>query len=143
MEYFAELGHLGLLLSSFLAATVLPLSSEVVLAALLHAGLAPAGLVAVATFGNVAGAVVNYALGYWGADFLGRKISAGSGARLGAARTRYRKLGHASLLLAWVPIIGDPITVVAGVLGTDLRLFLFLVTAGKLARYVVIAWVVA
>ncbi|MGB1466939.1 MAG: YqaA family protein, partial [Alcanivorax nanhaiticus] len=65
MEYFTELGHIGLFMAAFLAATVLPLSSEVVLVALLLNGLSPASLVTVATVGNVLGALVNYALGYW------------------------------------------------------------------------------
>jgi len=66
MDYFTELGYLGLFLASFLAATVLPLSSEVVLSVLLLNELNPALLVSVATVGNVLGAFTNYALGFWG-----------------------------------------------------------------------------
>jgi len=139
MECFAELGYAGLLLSSFLAATILPLSSEVVLGILLLSGLNPVVLVGLATLGNVAGALVNYALGFWGGLFLGRKVSRVSAVELEKAERRFRKYGVISLLFAWVPVVGDPLTVVAGVLKVDMRVFLFLVASGKLIRYVVIA----
>ena len=64
MEYFTELGYIGLFVASFLAATILPLSSEVVLSALLLNGLSPVTLVTIATVGNVLGSLTNYALGY-------------------------------------------------------------------------------
>ena len=65
MEYFLELGHIGLFIAAFLAATILPLSSEIVLSALLLNGLSPTTLVITATTGNVLGSLTNYALGYW------------------------------------------------------------------------------
>ena len=65
MEHLSEFGYIGLFISSILAATILPLSSEVVLAALLLSGLSPFALVVVATTGNVFGSLTNYALGYW------------------------------------------------------------------------------
>lgn len=65
MEYFSEFGYSGLFIAAFLAATILPLSSEAVLTALLLSALSPAALVAVVTTGNVLGSIVNYALGYW------------------------------------------------------------------------------
>ena len=65
MEYFSELGYFGLFIAAFLAATILPLSSEIVLSALLLSGLSPTALVAIATIGNVLGSLVNYVLGYW------------------------------------------------------------------------------
>jgi len=68
MAFLAEFGYLGLLIAALLAATVLPLSSEVVLSVLLLNGLSPSYLVLVATLGNVLGALINYALGYWAGD---------------------------------------------------------------------------
>ena len=65
MEYFSDFGYFGLFIASFLAATILPLSSEVVLSALLLGGLSPVALVITATVGNVLGSLTNYALGYW------------------------------------------------------------------------------
>jgi len=66
MEFFTDFGYLGLFLASFLAATVLPLSSEVVLGYLLANDYNPAMTVSVATVGNVLGACLNYAIGLWG-----------------------------------------------------------------------------
>ena len=140
MEYFTELGYLGLFMAGFLAATILPLSSEVVLVALLVNGLPAASLVVVATLGNVLGALVNFALGYWAGVAVIRRWLRMSEAAFLSAERRFRKYGLWSLCLAWAPIIGDPLTVVAGVLRVRLLWFVLLVTAGKLLRYVVVAW---
>jgi len=140
MEYFSELGYFGMFVASFLAATILPLSSEVVLTALLVNGLSPVALVSVATTGNVLGSILNYALGYWvSLEVVKRwlKISEEDFVR---AEQRFTKYGLVSLLFAWMPIIGDPITVVAGILRVRFLWFVLLVTAGKLARYVVITY---
>lgn len=142
MGDFAELGYPGLLLASFLAATLLPLSSEVVLSALLLGGWNPAALVTVATAGNVLGAFANYALGYWGSKALARKVLKVSETEFEKAEARFRKYGLLSLLFAWVPVIGDPLTLVAGVLRVNLLWFLVLVTAGKLLRYLVVSYMV-
>jgi len=139
MEYFSELGYLGLFVASFLAATILPLSSEVVLTALLLSGVSPALLVAVATTGNVLGSCLNYALGYWGSKEIIKRWLKMSQEDFVKAEQRFVKYGMFSLLFAWVPIIGDPITVVAGVLRVRLAWFVALVTVGKFARYVVIS----
>ena len=139
MEYLSELGLAGLFVAAFLAATVLPLSSEIVLASLLLAGLPPLSVVAVATVGNVLGSLVNYGLGYWLGAALARKCLKMSEAEFINAERRYRKYGVLSLLLAWAPIIGDPLTVMAGILRVRLPWFVLLVTAGKLLRYIVVA----
>lgn len=140
MEYFSELGYLGLFAASFLAATILPLSSEVVLTALLFNGLSSVMLVAVATTGNVLGSITNYALGYWGSKEVVKRWLKISEAEFVKAEQRFTKYGMLSLLFAWVPIIGDPITVVAGILRIRLSWFVVLVAIGKLARYVVISY---
>ena len=142
MEYFTELGHLGLFISAFLAATILPLSSEVVLSALLLNGLSPTLLVITATAGNVLGSLTNYALGYWGGIPLVKKWLKMSEDDFSRAEQRFQKYGMLSLCFAWVPIIGDPLTVIAGVLRIRLHWFLLLVTAGKMLRYMVISYVV-
>ena len=142
MEYFTEFGYAGLFLASFLAATILPLSSEVVLSFLLLNGLNPTLLVSVATVGNVLGALVNYAIGLWGGVFLVQKILQVSETESIKAQQTFKKYGVFSLFFAWVPIIGDPLTVVAGVLKINIMIFLILVTTGKLIRYVVISYLV-
>ncbi|MCJ7771731.1 MAG: DedA family protein [Desulfobacterales bacterium] len=142
MEFFTEFGYIGLFLSSFLAATILPLSSEVVLSYLLLNNLNPVLLVSIATFGNVLGAFVNYAIGYWGSIFVIRKVLRISEHEFTRAKQRFNKYGVFSLFFAWVPIIGDPLTVVAGVLKVMIILFFILVTSGKLIRYVIISYAI-
>jgi len=143
MDYFTELGYLGLFLSSFLAATILPLSSEVVLSTLLLTDLPPVALVVIATAGNVLGSLTNYALGYWvSLEVVKRWLKISEDAFV-QAEQRFVKYGIFSLFFAWVPIIGDPLTLIAGVLRIRLLWFIILVTAGKLMRYVVIAHLVS
>ncbi len=140
MEYFIELGYVGLFLSAFLAATILPLSSELVLTLLLVNGLNPNLLVAVATVGNVLGSFVNYTIGFWGSIFVVRKILKISEEKFERSKHRFEKYGVWSLLFAWVPVIGDPLTLIAGVLRINLLLFFVLVTIGKLGRYMVVTY---
>ena len=142
MEYFLELGHVGLFISAFLAATILPLSSEIVLSALLLNGLSPTSLVIIATTGNVLGSLTNYALGYWASLVVVKKWLRMSEDDFVRAEQHFVKYGMFSLCFAWVPIIGDPLTVMAGVLRVRLKWFLILVTAGKFLRYVVISYMV-
>ena len=142
MEYFAELGHVGLFIAAFLAATVLPLSSEIVLSALLLSGLSPITLVIIATTGNVLGSITNYGLGYWASLVVIKKWLRMSEADFVRAEQRFVKYGMLSLCFAWVPIIGDPVTVMAGVLRVRLQWFMALVTTGKLLRYVVVSYMV-
>jgi len=142
MEYFAELGHLGLFIAAFLAATILPLSSEIVLTALLLNGLSPTTLVVIATTGNVLGSLTNYALGYWASLVVVKKWLRMSEDDFLRAEQRFTRYGMFSLCFAWVPIVGDPLTVMAGVLRVPLQWFLVLVTAGKLLRYAVISYMV-
>jgi membrane protein YqaA with SNARE-associated domain len=141
MEYFAELGYFGLFVAAFLAATILPLSSEVVLTILLLNGLSPVALIAIATVGNVLGSLTNYALGFWASLEAIRKWLKMSEEEFVRAEQRFVKYGYFCLCFAWVPIIGDPITVIAGFLRIRLLWFVLLVSAGKLLRYIVISYV--
>jgi membrane protein YqaA with SNARE-associated domain len=109
---------------------------------LLLSDLNPVALVSIATFGNVLGAFTNYAIGYWGSVILVRKVSRISEEEFTRAEQRFRKYGIVSLFFAWVPIIGDPLTVVAGVLKINLFLFFAFVASGKLVRYVIISYIV-
>lgn len=135
----AELAaHAGLFLSAFLAATILPAQSEAVLVGLLLAGYTPWTLLLVATVGNVLGAVVNWLLGR-GLAGASSRWAPRQGPMLERAQRWYHRYGRWSLLLSWVPIIGDPLTVVAGMLREPLLVFLLLVTVAKLGRYLVLA----
>jgi len=142
MVYFSDFGYFGLFIASFLAATILPLSSEVVLSALLLSGLSPVALVTTATVGNVLGSLTNYALGYWVSLEVIKKWLKIQEQEFVKAEQRFVKYGLVSLCFAWVPIIGDPLTVVAGVLRIRLIWFVILVTAGKLARYIAISYLI-
>lgn len=142
MDYFSELGYPGLFLSSFLAATILPLSSEAVLSVLLLNELNPVLLVAVATAGNVLGSCTNYAIGFWGSKaFVQRVLKIPEGDFI-KAEERFKKYGLISLFFAWVPLIGDALTVVAGVLRINIVWFFVLVASGKLIRYIVVSYLV-
>lgn len=134
---------LGLFATALLSATLLPGGSEAALAAVLAFGQAdPAAAIAVATLGNTSGSVVNWATGRFLARFRGHRLFPVSGAQLDRAAAFYRRWGVWSLLLSWVPVIGDPLTVVAGLLGTRLTAFVALVAPAKLLRYMVVAGIV-
>ena len=132
--------YAGLFGVAFAAATVFPLQSEAALVALLLAGEQPVwALVAVASVGNVLGSVVNWALGRGIERFRDRRWFPAPPAALERAQRWYRRWGHWSLMLSWAPIIGDPLTVAAGVLREPLPRFLLLVTLAKTGRYVTLA----
>ncbi|BAI76635.1 membrane protein (plasmid) [Azospirillum sp. B510] len=126
----------GLFLVALVAATIFPAQSELLLAGLHASGnYHDALLILVATTGNVAGSTINWALGRYLMRFRDRRWFPASPRLVERATGWYRRFGIWSLLLAWVPVIGDPLTLVAGILRVDLRLFLLLVTIGKPGRY--------
>jgi membrane protein YqaA with SNARE-associated domain len=133
----------GLFLTALLAATVLPAQSEFFLAGLHLTGRHDQlVLVAVATGGNVLGSMVNWVLGRYLTRFQNRPWFPVKGPALDRAAHFYRRWGLWTLLLAWAPVIGDPLTFAAGVLRTPLWVFVPLVAAGKLARYLGIVAVI-
>ncbi|HEX6015110.1 MAG TPA: YqaA family protein [Geminicoccaceae bacterium] len=114
----------GLFLVAFLAATVLPAQSEFALAGLHLAGAHDKHvLVAVATAGNVLGSTVNWVLGRYLVHFQNRRWFPIKGRALGRATRFYQRWGVWTLLLAWAPIIGDPLTRMAGIFRTSLWVF--------------------
>lgn len=127
--------YLSLFVMAFGAATILPLQSEAMLVGLLLADYPPLPVVAVASAGNVLGSIVNWIIGRQIERFGGRRWFPVSRARLDRARGWYRRYGRWSLLLSWVPVIGDPLTVVAGVMKEPLPIFVLLVTIAKMGRY--------
>lgn len=132
--------YISLFLSAFFAATIFPAQSELVLLYLLQdRSNSVVLLLLVATVGNVLGAVVNYGLGYYVHRFKDRRWFPASPQQLEKAQRAYARWGRYSLLASWVPIIGDPITVVAGVLRDRFTVFLALVTVAKAGRYLVLA----
>lgn len=130
------LGLWGLFVSAFTSATLLPGTSEVVLASMAATGMAtPLVLGSVATAGNVLGSCVNWALGRLAAAGLGSRALRINPDQLERAKYWYGRYGRWSLLASWVPVIGDPLTVIAGILGEPLWRFVLIVTLAKAARY--------
>ncbi|MCK5168057.1 MAG: DedA family protein [Rhodospirillaceae bacterium] len=129
-------GYVGLFVSAFLAATIVPFSSEAVLASLTVVGGWDAlTLWLVASTANTLGAVVNWALGRWLVHFQDRKWFPFKERDLEKADIWFQRYGVWSLLLSWVPLIGDPITFAAGFLRVRFLVFIILVAIAKSARY--------
>lgn len=137
------MSYLVVFLSAFLAATLLPAQSEAVLSFyILSAPQTVFALILVATVGNVLGSVVNWVLGIYATKFQNRKWFPATPSQIKRAEKFYHKYGRYSLLLSWVPFIGDPITVIAGVLREPVLSFLILVTIAKSARYIVLSLII-
>jgi membrane protein YqaA with SNARE-associated domain len=136
----SDLGvYAGLFAVAFIAATVLPMQSEAALAGLLLSNsFSPAVLIAVASTGNVLGSVVNWLLGRGIDRFCDRKWFPANQTQLDRAASWYHHYGKWTLLLSWAPIIGDPLTVIAGVLREPLLSFVILVAIAKIARYLAV-----
>lgn len=131
--------YAGLFLTALAAATILPMQSEAALVGLLMTDAYPVWvLLAVASIGNVLGSVINWLLGRGVERFRGRRWFPARPAALDRAQGWYRRYGKWSLLLSWAPVIGDPLTVVAGVLREPFPIFLILVTFAKVGRYLVL-----
>jgi len=132
----------GLFLVALLSASILPLQSEAVLVGLLLSHNYPVWLLlTVASIGNVLGSLVNWYLGKYIQHFQQRRWFPVKPEQLDKASRWYLKYGKWSLLLSWVPIIGDPLTVIAGVLREPFLPFLLLVAIAKISRYLVLAGV--
>ena len=133
---------LGLLfLSAFGAATLLPLQSEVVLVGLLAQMQYPVWLlVAVASLGNILGSCVNWWLGLKVEQYKNKKWFPVSEQKMLQAQGIYQKYGFWSLLLSWVPIIGDPITLIAGLFKENFVRFVVMVSIAKIGRYLFVYW---
>ena len=127
-----------LFLSAFAASTILPMSSEVVLGALAASGSTDRTLLlAVATAGNTLGAVVNWGIGRYATSWRARLLSLEE-AKFERACLWFNRWGIWCLLLSWLPVVGDPLTLVAGALRTPFVPFVLLVLIGKAARYLLV-----
>jgi len=131
--------YLSLFVISFLAATILPFSSELTLAGLMATSSYDNSLLLiVASFGNVLGSVVNWILGFYSRNLAIKKWFPFKETQIERSSKWFNKFGRWSLLFAWVPIIGDPITLAAGLLRVKFIEFIILVTIGKVSRYFLI-----
>lgn len=133
--------YLTLFLSALISATLFPLGSEALLIYDINEGYNLYLLLFFATLGNVIGSVINYYLGLKGEEYLESKGHLKK-EKLEKYKDFFSKYGGYSLLLSWMPIIGDPITFIAGILKYDLKKFLILVTIAKFGRYLFLAFIV-
>jgi membrane protein YqaA with SNARE-associated domain len=132
------LPYISLFITGFIAATLIPASSEVLLLALLYQGHLIWGLWLAATLGNSLGSCVNWYLGREMLRFRHKKWFPASPDSLQRAERQFKRYGMWSLLLAWLPVVGDPLTLVAGVLRVRFLPFVVLVLIGKGCRYAVV-----
>lgn len=130
--------YLTLFLSAFISATLFPLGSEALLVYDIKQGYNIYLLLLFATLGNVLGSCVNYYFGLKGEEFLEEKNYLNK-QKLQKYKNFFAKYGSFSLLLSWAPIIGDPLTFIAGILKYDFKKFLLLVTIAKFGRYLFLA----
>jgi membrane protein YqaA with SNARE-associated domain len=128
--------YAGLFANAFVAATLIPIPSEPAFVALLATGTgSPALLMLVATVGNTVGALTNFVLGRWIEHYKERPWFPVTQERYEAACDQFGRYGAWALLLAWLPVVGDPLTIAAGALRVSTARFLLLTGLGKAIRY--------
>jgi membrane protein YqaA with SNARE-associated domain len=135
--------YLSLFFISFLAATVLPFSSELTLAGLIStSNYDNLILLVVASFGNVLGSVFNWSLGFYSRNLSTKKWFPFKETQIERSSKWFSKFGKWSLLFAWLPIVGDPLTFVAGLLRVRFLDFIILVAIGKVSRYLIVFYLI-
>jgi membrane protein YqaA with SNARE-associated domain len=134
-DWLNQPGYSTLFVVSFLASTLLPLGSEWLLVMMLVNGYDPFTTVGTATAGNYLGAVTTYLIGIYGGDWLISKLLRVSPEQQERAHNHYRRYGLFSLFFSWLPVIGDPLCMVGGIMRINFWQFTLLVASGKLVRY--------
>lgn len=129
----------ALFLLSFLAATILPVGSEWLLVLLIFQGFSPAQVVVTASLGNFFGACTTYSIGWYGSQFFIDRVLRISDQQLMRSKNFYEKYGTWALFFSWVPIIGDPLCLLAGLFRVGFGRFTLLVFTGKFSRYTALA----
>ena len=128
-----------LFILSFLAATVVPIGSEWLLAVMILGGFSPVQTVVTATLGNYSGACTTYLIGIYGSDFFIKRLLRIGDSDLIKAKQIYQKYGTWSLLLSWLPVVGDPLCLLAGIFRIEFTRFSLLIFTGKFLRYATLA----
>jgi membrane protein YqaA with SNARE-associated domain len=139
-EFLLDNGYPALFLLSLLASTLIPLGSEWLLVTLIVQGFDPLRVVLTASVGNLLGAATCYLIGFYGSAFLAGRVLRLDVADRARAEGWFGRYGSWSLLLSWLPVVGDPLCVVAGMMKITFVRFALLVAAGKVARYAAVAW---
>ena len=135
-----EWGYLGLFLASFLSATILPFSSEAVVAAMILGGANPWIAIGVATAGNWVGGMSSYGLGYLGKWHWLEKYFKIEVSRVEGWKPKIDRYGSAFAVLSFLPFIGDVIAVALGYFKANLVLTSIWMLVGKFGRYLTIYW---
>ena len=130
--------EIALLFSAFLAATIFPFSSELAFVTAIANDMPKTTAIVIASIGNVSAIIVNYWFGYWLYEKTHNKLQS---SKVGNSSLVYgKKYGYAILLFSWLPVIGDPLTLVAGVLRLNFVVFLVIAGSLRVARYLAIAY---
>jgi membrane protein YqaA with SNARE-associated domain len=137
-SFLEQFGYWGIFLISYLSATLIPLFSEAAVVAVYALGFNVWLIILFSTCGSVLGSVTNYYVGKKGTDFVLARYFKVEPESLVRAERFFERWGSITLFFSWVPFIGDPLTLVAGVAHVDFRVFIFWVTIGKLLRQFVI-----
>ncbi|MDT8419895.1 MAG: YqaA family protein [Desulfuromonadales bacterium] len=138
-ELLTDHGLVSLFLLSLCASTLIPLGSEWLLVALLLQGTDATAAVLVATAGNSLGGASSYLIGRLGSNWLAARVLRISSARRQRAENLFLQYGSWSLFFSWLPVIGDPLCLVGGLLKVHFGRFCLLVAGGKGLRYLVVA----
>jgi len=132
------MSEIALLFSAFLAATIFPFSSELAFVTAIANDMPKSTAIIVASIGNVLAIIVNYWFGYWLYEKTHNKLQK---SKVGKSSLEYgKKYGYPILLFSWLPVIGDPLTLVAGVLRLNFIVFLVIAGTLRVARYIAIAY---
>lgn len=143
MQALESLGYFGMLVVSFLSATLLPLGSEAFFTLLYKSDYLLVMLVLTASIGNTAGSIFNYWLGHRYGETICMRWLGIKPVTMNKAKSLNQKWGNWVLLFAWAPVIGDPITAVAGVLRSRFITFVILVGLAKTVRYMALALLIS
>ena len=138
LDFLVSIGNPGMFLSAFLAGSVLPFSSELVMTGLFAAGAEPIPLFVCASVGNVLGSMLNYGIGRLGREEWITKWTKVKPEQLEKGKRKVRRYGFWAGLLAWVPILGSVITVALGFLRVNFFLSALTVSFGKVVRYAIL-----
>jgi membrane protein YqaA with SNARE-associated domain len=142
MIFLSSYGYLYMFILSFMASTLIPIGSEWLLVSMIMKGFDPLLTVSTATAGNTLGACTTYGIGIYGSTWVARKLFRMDGKSQRRAEKIYARYGVWSLLLSWLPLVGDPICFAGGLLRIHFGVFVVLVLAGKLFRYSLLAMLV-
>ncbi len=134
------IGYSGLFLASFLAATIIPFSSDALVVTMVASGFDPFWTITIATIGNTLGGMSSYGVGWLGKWEWIEKYFRIPKPKIEKIRERVRKYTGLAAFLTWLPGVGDAIAVTLGLLKINTWRVLIFMTAGKLARYIVLVY---